>query len=965
MRHVWLAVAAGVVASCGASAAPTLPESPQIGGYALYRHTPPGWSWALAATPGPVAVASVAADGTCTVTFTVPLACLPGLVPGKARFGVAAGFIANGPITWVTVGEELAQSAKHSPLDGPAFGQTQLLRAKVRVEGTALRADLVFDAPPALETAWDLMGLIDTDGNAETGYHGAEWLLQSCPLGSTPAPGLKIPWLDARPGIALPGQAVAVTGWLFNDGKDALHGVSVQLIAPEGVSVAPTEGSAAFDMQPGDAGRFTWVVHARRAGPLPLRLRVSGAGRSLSKTRWITVVEHRNPRQEFETADGHWLLYPERQTLQQGNAASLSRITPQPSSALKRNLFGITAHLPRSVNDEDPFLASQAFDSNPATCWASRWWRVAVPLEPEWLQADLGRTITAKEFRFLPARGNAGIPAAFTLEVSPDGSRWETVAAEKDYHLQTQPEGGALRVGRQSWQCFPFTSRSVRYARLTATRLTQGSTSFFCAPYDPFQFRVAEVAVVADAGTVTRPIRATASTTHNAWYNTPEAVTKTWPLLLASGVKLNRIGQWGDRTDWATVEKIKGVYHIPAEVDAAITQSQHAGVETLLTLDYGNNLYQQVKHAPDFADTWQRGHPFLQCAPTTPEAVAAFARYCGFMARHFRGRVKYFEVWNEENGWFFDDWAKGGNVSQVRAYGRALKAAAQAIKQADPKAVVVFGGTAGMTFDYPRLALEEGAGPWVDVFAFHPYGHPTPEGVPDSFLTLVGENMDWRPRPAGIHDYETEVAALCQLLHRYNPKMQVWADEMNWFAPGEPPANDSGDQSELTQAKHLSRFYAMNAWLGCGAVWWSLYNANGVQEWAVVRSADLTPRAAWYAAQYTATVLDDARAAHGITPTVVGSFPPDLIVKPFSNGRGETLIALWRIGFGSDTCQPQPVTVTVLGLRATHGELLDLLYGSRQKAKIVSAADGITLSGLLVGDWPLVVRLPDAHRIAR
>jgi len=434
-------------------------------------------------------------------------------------------------------------------------------------------------------------------------------------------------------------------------------------------------------------------------------------------------------------------------------------------------------------------------------------------------------------------------------------------------------------------------------------------------------------------------------------------VTRTWPLLLASGVKLNRIGQWGDRTDWAAVEQTRGVYRIPPEVDRAITQSQRAGVETLLTLAYGNNLYQQMENAPDFGPTWHRGHPFLQCAPTTPEAVEGFARYCAFMARHFRGRVRYFEIWNEGNGWFFDDWATGSSVAQVLAYGRVLRAAGVAIKHSNPDAVVVFGGTAGSTLDYPRVALDEGAGPWVDVFAFHPYGHPTPEAAPDALHTRVGDSMEWRPRLEGITGYEQEIAALRQLLHRYNPRMQVWADEMNWFAPGDPPRSDLGDQSELTQAKHLARFYALNAWLGCAAVWWSLYNANGIQEWAVVRSADLTPRPAWYAAQYASTVLDDVHAAGDIRPEITGHAPPDLIAKAFRNGRGEVLVGLWRTSFGSDTCRPEPVTVRVPGLRADSGELLDPLYGSRQPAQLKRDGGGVTLRGVLVGDWPLIARL--------
>ena len=422
-------------------------------------------------------------------------------------------------------------------------------------------------------------------------------------------------------------------------------------------------------------------------------------------------------------------------------------------------------------------------------------------------------------------------------------------------------------------------------------------------------------------------------------------------------MKLNRIGQWGDRTDWATVEQQRGVYRLPPEVDRAISGSQAAGVETLLTLDYGNNLYQRIAHPPDFGPTWQRGHPFLQCAPTTPEAVAAFARYCAFMAGHFRGRVKYFEVWNEENGWFFDDWAQGASVEQVPAYGRALKAAAQAVKAANPAAIVVFGGTAGMSLDYPRLALEEGAGPWVDAFAFHPYGHPTPEGVPDNYLALGGDHMDWRPKPADLRSYEDEIAALRSLLQRYNPRRQVWADEMNWFAPGEPPLPEMGDCGELTQAKHLARFYTINAWTGCAAVWWSVYNANGVPEWAVVRSADLTPRPAWYAAQYTATVLDDVHAARHVRPSVIGNAPPDLALKPFRGGQGVLLVALWRTRAADDSCQPLPVTVRVPGVRAKAATLLDLLYGLEQKAQAEQQGSDVVVRNVLVCDWPIVLRL--------
>ena len=955
--------AAAVLSAClwlvsSAHCAPDAPGAvaPELSGYTLWRYAPPGWHWEPADTPSPVASGAPLADGGWVVEFRLPTAGLPGVDLGQARFGIAAGFTANGPVRWLQLGDSLIRHGPATPIDSLVFAQSRLVSAAFGDDGAELVAELTFADAPALESAWDLMGLVDTDGDASTGYRGAEWLLQNVPLGSGPTGGVSVPWLELEPGIAIAGREAVLTAWVVNDEPNATR-VEAALGLPEGVQAQPDTGSPQFELAPGETRRLRWTVTADTPGSRPLRLTVTSGSATRARTRWITAVRRREPRREFQSAAGDWVLYPDRPTLQAGNSAPLRRIQPIRRGAPRRNLFGITAHLPRKANDEDPFVAAHAVDGDPNTCWASRWWRSAVPLEPEWLGGDLGRLAEIAEVRFLPAWRNGGVPAGLTVETRTDGHEWAPAVAASRYSLQEHPDGGPLRVGGLGWQCIAIDRRPARFVRLTASRLKQGATSFFCAPFEPFQFRIAEVVALDETGEILRPVAASASSTHAAWYNTPETVTRTWPCLLRSGVGLNRVGQWGDRTDWAAVEQTPGVYRIPAEVDRAITECHESGVDVLLGLCYGNRLYQEVANAPDFGPTWQRGHPFLQCAPTTPEAVDAFARYCGFMADHFRGRVRYFEIWNEENGWFFDDWARGAGVEQVRAYGRALKAAAQAVKAANPEALVVFGGLAGSSLDYPRIALEEGAGPLVDVFAFHPYGHPTPESAPDAFLTLVEDTMQWKPRPPEVADYEDEIAAFRRVLREHNPRMEIWADEMNWFAPGQPPRADMGDQSELSQAKYLTRFFALNAWLGCRAVWWSLYNANGVQEWALMRSSDLTPRPAWFSAQYTSAVLDDVRAARGVEPLIVGEAPDDLMVKPFRNGQGEVLIAVWRASPAEDACGPVAVTLDLPGLSVAAGEICDLLYGSRQRAHMEATLDGVRVAGLLVGDWPVVVRL--------
>jgi hypothetical protein len=778
------------------------------------------------------------------------------------------------------------------------------------------------------------------------------------------AKALKLPWFDLRPGIVRPHEVVLITAWVENTSTAAIPGVTVRLVLPNGVKPVGDEPlSRSIDLKAREPKRITWRVEPQSAGTFAFAVETAlGPAAGPKREQTLSVVERRDEKREFEDLNAAWRPFPARPTLQDENHEPVTDFQSLPSGKLKHNLFGITAHLARDTDDESPFIAANAIDGDPATCWGSQWWRTDVTFEPEWIELDLGQSQSLAEVRFLPGWQNTGVPTCFTIQSSIDGKAWDTVVEQTDYHLQQAPPGDKLRYGNLSWQCFPCGQRPARYVRLQATRLGQGPTSFFCCPGDPYQLRIAELVLLdKDKKPLTSPqTKVSVSTTHRAWFNSPETIKKTWPLIFRSGVKLNRVGQWGDKLDWATVEQTKGKYVVAPDVDRAVTESVNNGVDIVLTLDYGNNLYQRLKDPQDFGkSTWFRSHPFLQCAPTTPEAVEGFANYCRFMAKHFRGRVKYFEIWNEENGWFFDAWSTNNSVNMVKAYGRALTAAAKAVKEANPDAVVVFGGVAGCSLDFPRIAMEQGAGPYIDVFAFHPYGSPTPETVTDAFVTQVGDTMQNQPRPGHIKNYEDTIRACKDVFRPYKPNMPIWADEMNWFAPGYPPSGEFmfADHSELTQAKYLARFFTLNAALDSAAIWWSLYNANHVQEWALVRSADFSPRPAFYSAGYVATALDDCRGAGDVKAEPVGPAPSDLVIKGFRNGKGQRFIGVWRASAAADNNKPTPVTLRLP--KTGSAEIIDTLYGVRQKAVVRLVGESTQAPGLLVGDWPLILRLED------
>ena len=83
---------------------------------------------------------------------------------------------------------------------------------------------------------------------------------------------------------------------------------------------------------------------------------------------------------------------------------------------------------------------------------------------------------------------------------------------------------------------------------------------------------------------------------------------------------------------------------------------------------------------------------------------------------HFKDRVKHWEIWNEQNLKHF--WVADPDP---KAYAQFLKIRTKLSRKIDPEAVVVYGGLAGVPFDYYEKTLQAGAGPYFDVMNIHPY----------------------------------------------------------------------------------------------------------------------------------------------------------------------------------------------------------------------------------------------------
>lgn len=113
--------------------------------------------------------------------------------------------------------------------------------------------------------------------------------------------------------------------------------------------------------------------------------------------------------------------------------------------------------------------------------------------------------------------------------------------------------------------------------------------------------------------------------------------------------------------------------------DHIVEAARDSGIEILARLD----------RAPAWATPGfdPRANPWMQAPPADN---AEFARFAGELAARYRGKVRYYQVWNEPN--LLGEW--GGRPPNPAEYLAMLRAVGGAIRAADPEARIVLAGLA-------------------------------------------------------------------------------------------------------------------------------------------------------------------------------------------------------------------------------------------------------------------------------
>ena len=128
--------------------------------------------------------------------------------------------------------------------------------------------------------------------------------------------------------------------------------------------------------------------------------------------------------------------------------------------------------------------------------------------------------------------------------------------------------------------------------------------------------------------------------------------------------------------------------------------------------------------------------------PTSDDAIAAYAKYCGYVAGELKGKVKYYEVLNEPR-WMKYDVPNLTVQLKAQYYVKLLKAAYTEIKKADPDAFVLgisesdVVGASSFNTDHIKYIFDEGGADYMDGLSVHTYPGVLRKAIDEMPLTYT------------------------------------------------------------------------------------------------------------------------------------------------------------------------------------------------------------------------------------
>jgi hypothetical protein len=214
-----------------------------------------------------------------------------------------------------------------------------------------------------------------------------------------------------------------------------------------------------------------------------------------------------------------------------------------------------------------------------------------------------------------------------------------------------------------------------------------------------------------------------------------------------------------------------------------------------LAEQYGLEIQARLSNPP----SWAHAKPDIgDKAP--PDDLQDFVNYAVAVAERYRGRIRYYQVWNEPN--IYPEW--GNQDVNPEAYTDLLCRAYDALKAVDPEIVVISGALAGTVslsgrdlndFIFLQRMYDAGAGACFDIMSVQAYG-------------LNSGPTDRRMRPTTVtfarHIYIRDLMVANGDAHK-----PIWISEAAWNPvdePGVPPDIPLREQYGAVTLEQAARY---------------------------------------------------------------------------------------------------------------------------------------------------------------
>jgi len=262
---------------------------------------------------------------------------------------------------------------------------------------------------------------------------------------------------------------------------------------------------------------------------------------------------------------------------------------------------------------------------------------------------------------------------------------------------------------------------------------------------------------------------------------------------------------------WEFYEPSRGQYDL-GSLDEVVNNANAAGI----------NLLFSVVTSPGWARADGRHDG-------PPDNLNDFGDFVGTLASRYKGRVKAYEIWNEQN--FSREW--GGGTINAGAYVEMLKVAYTRIKQADPDAIVVSGALTPTGVMDPNVAVDDVwyldqmyqyqggiIKQYCDAIGAHATGY---NNAPDDWVDVNTVNTPgFKGHPSF---YFKRIDQLHDVMARYGDTHQMWITEYHW-ASAQPPVPAGYEWTTHLSEDQVARFFVRGfqmmkerPWVGAAFVW--------------------------------------------------------------------------------------------------------------------------------------------------